>query len=400
MRIKRAKLRWKKKINFRTRRTVVISVASISSESSRLKRSFPHWTDRTCRFCYRSFMQIVASLRHILNACPSALHQGRYAWWHDSVLRIMKRHFLSFWQSTSTQNAVTQRANLSSQPYICFVPAGSVSLADLLIIKHTRQTSTIVIQCQLQKHCSSTPMIGSFFLIWATLSLFSPQRLRSPLILSSWYYPDIGLTLSSSLDKKKGSPSHRTDSPPKRPCHSWSHPQRKLLCRSGSAMLWKWMVCSLFCGWSGLPGLCISILVTLSWIPRDPKLHIPKTSKWVQSCCPSVQLCSLSQKKVYWMDLLVNGLIPALCSTRPTPSLRLVQSIACSSFSVQSYLWTLVRSTAADSSSQSRQRLTFGPSEGSACTSRPWVIMTTQIRTVPVCACIIGISVPSVRMHF
>ena len=47
-----------------------------------------------------------------------------------------------------------------------------------------------------------------------------------------------------------------------------------------------------------------------------------------------------------------------------------------------------------------RQRLTFGPSEGSACTSRPWVVMTTQIRTVPVCTCVFEISVPGVRMRF
>ena len=51
------------------------------------------------------------------------------------------------------------------------------SLADLIVIKLTRQTSTIVIQCHLQKHCSSTPMIGSFFLIWATLSLLSPPEI-------------------------------------------------------------------------------------------------------------------------------------------------------------------------------------------------------------------------------
>ena len=48
-----------------------------------------------------------------------------------------------------------------------------------------------------------------------------------------------------------------------------------------------------------------------------------------------------------------------------------------------------------------RRRLTFGPSEGSACTSRPWVrVMTTQIRSVPVCACVYEIFVPCVRMHF
>ena len=54
------------------------------------------------------------------------------------------------------------------------------------------------------------------------------------------------------------------------------------------------------------------------------------------------------------MDLLVNELTPALCSTRPTPSLCLVQSVVCSLFSVQSYPWTLVRSAAADIDSRSQ----------------------------------------------
>ena len=89
-----------------------------------------------------------------------------------------------------------------------------------------------------------------------------PQRLRSPFN---------GLILSSSLGQK-GSPSDRTDSPPRRPCHSWSHPQRKSLCRSGSTMLREWMVFSLFCGWSGLLGLCISILIT-SLQNRSHTLH-------------------------------------------------------------------------------------------------------------------------------
>ena len=45
-----------------------------------------------------------------------------------------------------------------------------------------------------------------------------------------------------------------------------------------------------------------------------------------------------------------------------------------------------------------RRRLTFGPSEGSACMSRPWAVMTTQIRTVPVCACVFEFLCPVVRM--
>ena len=78
--------------------------------------------DPSCQLCGRP-----ASLRHILNACPSALNQGRYTWRHDSVLRILKRHLLSFWQSPLTQNTIRDRANLSTQPYIRFVPAGSAS---------------------------------------------------------------------------------------------------------------------------------------------------------------------------------------------------------------------------------------------------------------------------------
>ena len=55
------------------------------------------------------------------------LNQGRYTWRHDSVLRILKRHLLSFWQSPLTQSTIKDRANLSTQPYIRFVPAGSAS---------------------------------------------------------------------------------------------------------------------------------------------------------------------------------------------------------------------------------------------------------------------------------
>ena len=58
---------------------------------------------------------------------PAGLNQGRYTWLHDSVLRILKRHLLSFRQSPLTQSTIKDRANLSTQPYIRFVPAGSAS---------------------------------------------------------------------------------------------------------------------------------------------------------------------------------------------------------------------------------------------------------------------------------
>ena len=92
------------------------------------------------------------------------------------------------------------------------------------------------------------------------------------------------------------------------------------------------------------------------------------------------------------MDL-VNGLTPALCSTRPTPSLRLVQSVVCSFVLYPILPMDLgpQRCSRYRFEQPVRRRLTFGPSEDSACTSRPWVVMTTQIRTaaaVPVCACV------------
>ena len=76
--------------------------------------------DPSCPLCGRP-----ASLRHILNACPSALHQDRFTWRHDSVLRILQRHLLAFWQSPLAQKAVQDRAKSTSQPFIHFVSAGS-----------------------------------------------------------------------------------------------------------------------------------------------------------------------------------------------------------------------------------------------------------------------------------
>ena len=97
--------------------------------------------DPSCQLCGRP-----ASLRHILNACPSALNQGRYTWRHDSVLRILKRHLLSFWQSPLTQNTIKDRANLSTQPYIRFVPAGSAST------KSTRRSTHLHSNTRHKRH--------------------------------------------------------------------------------------------------------------------------------------------------------------------------------------------------------------------------------------------------------
>ena len=96
------------------------------------------------------------------------------------------------------------------------------------------------------------------------------------------------------------------------------------------------------------------------------------------------------------MDLLVNGLTPSLCFTCPMPSTRPVCRV----------LFVLCPILPMDLGPQHcsrfkqpvRRHLTFGPSEGSACVSHPWVVMTMQIRTVPVCACVFEFLCPVVRM--
>ena len=78
--------------------------------------------------------------------------------------------------------------------------AGAVGVgrgaASFLATESARTVLIPRLMTRIAGHGSSTAMIGSFFLIWATLSLFSPQRLRSPLH---------GLILSSSLGQKRQS---------------------------------------------------------------------------------------------------------------------------------------------------------------------------------------------------
>ena len=67
-----------------------------------------------------------ATLRHVLNGCPVALHQGRYTWRHNSVSAI--RHRLNtFWEQRSTRLALHLQATVSTKEkatYIQFVRAG------------------------------------------------------------------------------------------------------------------------------------------------------------------------------------------------------------------------------------------------------------------------------------
>ena len=60
------------------------------------------------------------TLCHILNGCSLALRQGRYTWRHDNVLRILKRHFLKFWECL--QRELTN--SIKDAPFIHLVPEG------------------------------------------------------------------------------------------------------------------------------------------------------------------------------------------------------------------------------------------------------------------------------------
>lgn len=78
--------------------------------------------DPNCILCDRP-----ATLRHVLNACPSALHQGRYTWRHDSVLTALKREITKFWEAATTKKAVFDTMACSKQPLIHFCPPGGKS---------------------------------------------------------------------------------------------------------------------------------------------------------------------------------------------------------------------------------------------------------------------------------
>ena len=65
-----------------------------------LRRWGQNEVDPACPLCGRP-----ATLRHILNSCSVALHQGRYTWRHDSVLEVLRRHLTSFWKHVEKRTA-------------------------------------------------------------------------------------------------------------------------------------------------------------------------------------------------------------------------------------------------------------------------------------------------------
>ena len=66
-----------------------------------------------------------ATLRHVLNGCPVALHQGRYTWRHNSVLSTIRHRLNTFWEQRSTQLAVQTTVSTKEKArYIQFVRTG------------------------------------------------------------------------------------------------------------------------------------------------------------------------------------------------------------------------------------------------------------------------------------
>ena len=76
--------------------------------------------DPACIMCGKP-----ATLRHVLNGCPVALHQGRYTWRHNSVLSAIRHRLNTFWEQRSTQLAVQATVSTKERArYIQFVRAG------------------------------------------------------------------------------------------------------------------------------------------------------------------------------------------------------------------------------------------------------------------------------------
>ena len=76
--------------------------------------------DPACIMCGKP-----ATLRHVLNGCPVALHQGRYTWRHNSVLSAIRHRLNTFWEQRSTQLAVQATVSTREKArYIQFVRAG------------------------------------------------------------------------------------------------------------------------------------------------------------------------------------------------------------------------------------------------------------------------------------
>ena len=88
-----------------------------------------------------------------LNACSVALFQGRYTLCHNSVLSVLQRHLLKFW------DYARQQPEHQQAPFIRFVPSVPEHLACLLSVAH--------VDLSRIKTPSAVLKTGSSCLIWA-----------------------------------------------------------------------------------------------------------------------------------------------------------------------------------------------------------------------------------------
>ena len=85
-----------------------------TSKRDNLRRWGKGAVDETCSLCGS-----LATLRHILNSCKVALHQGRFTYRRDSVLAVLKKNLLKFYSKIKTEKRPT-----ANSPIINFVRAG------------------------------------------------------------------------------------------------------------------------------------------------------------------------------------------------------------------------------------------------------------------------------------
>ena len=124
-----------------------------------LRRWGQNEVDPACPLCGRP-----ASLRHILNSCSVALHQGRYTWRHDSVLEVLQRHLTSFWKHVKSEPLQDQA------PFIRLVKEGAPAcLANGVMF----DLSSLMTFCAVLA-------TGSFYSMLVQATLFSLRRSRLP----------------------------------------------------------------------------------------------------------------------------------------------------------------------------------------------------------------------------
>ena len=70
--------------NGRDLKFLLASTMNVLPTPDNLRRWGNTVVDQHCKLCHQS-----STLRHILGACPSALHQCRYTWRHDNVLSVL-----------------------------------------------------------------------------------------------------------------------------------------------------------------------------------------------------------------------------------------------------------------------------------------------------------------------